>query len=391
MYYTPSICKPEEGISQILIAASKFNADRFLYGLQYKHWDEKKIELLSSEVANYTTKLEKELIKLEEFAKVFNNEFATVNNNCFSSALTLLKKLRSGISETKRLFMTFCPRAHQDNVIQKIDNNPVSAFDYSRISSDTYQISLFEFEGYPSCVNGLFNGMEKFFLILVRCLQLCIQVLKDEQKIKCDKRQCYLLFLEFKDKVLREIDDFRKLFSRNSVYLTAENCPAIDSRNRYDSDEAWASAGFHSFSQKEVKYLIISQVLDEEEESDITRKERLLFGDDVSKVHKNRYIIQHFDELIPDTYHRKHLPAKYILMFFHFIGIQDGKMSDAVNYFNEVYISSPTHHFETVTYQAVNVYKKEVLQDKDGAYKAFAESLKQHYFANLTLQNASNF
>ena len=190
---------------------------------------------------------------------------------------------------------------------------------------------------------------------------------------------------------MREIDDFRKLFSRNSVYLTAENCPAIDSRNRYDSDEAWASAGFHSFSQKEVKYLIISQVLDEEEESDITRKERLLFGDDVSKVHKNRYIIQHFDELIPDTYHRKHLPAKYILMFFHFIGIQDGKMSDAVNYFNEVYISSPTHHFETVTYQAVNVYKKEVLQDKDGAYKAFAESLKQHFFANLTLQNASNF
>ncbi len=390
MYYSPNIYKPEESINQILTAASKFDANRFLYGLQYKHWDERKIELLSSEVVNYTTKLEKELMSLEEFAKVFNNEFATENNQCFSSALTLLKKLRSGISETKRLFMTFCPRAHKDNVLQKIGNNPVSAFDYSRISSDTYQISLFEFEGYPTSVNGLFNGMEKFFLILVRCLQLCKQVLKDEQKIKSDKRQCYLLFLEFKDKVLREIDDFRKLFSRNSVYLTAENCPAIDSRNRYDSDEAWASAGFHSFSQKEVKYLIISQVLDEEEGSDITRKERLLFGDDVTKVHKYRYIIQHFDELIPDTYHRKNFPAKYVQMFFQFVGIQNKMEVDAVKYFFDTYQSS-AHKFTQVTYQAVNGYKKEILEDKDGSYKKFSEDIKQRFFATPTLQIVSNY
>lgn len=390
MYYSPSICNPEEGISQILLAASKFNADRFLYGLQYKHWDEKKIELLSSEVANYTTKLEKELINLEEFAKIFNNEFATLNNKCFSSAMALLKKIRSGISETKRIFMRFCPRARQDNILRMIGNNPVSAFDYSRISASSYQLSLFEFEGYPSSVNGLFNEMEKFFLILVRCLQLCKQVLKDEEKIKSDKRQCYLLFLEFKDKVLREIDDFRKLFSRNSVFLTAENCPAIDSRNRFDSDEDWASAGFHSFSQKEVKYLIISQVLDEEEGSDLTRKERLLFGNDVTTVHKYRYIIQHFDELIPESYHRKNFPAKYVQMFFHFVGIQDRHEADAVKYFFEIYQSSK-HKFKPVTHQAVNGYKKKVLEDKDESYKKFIENLNQRFSVKSTLQKAYNY
>jgi hypothetical protein len=391
MYYTPAIHKPEEGIDQILNAISKFDADRYLYALQYKHWDESKIELLSNNVETYITRLEYELNKLDKFAIVFNQQFATENNKCFSSSLTLLNKLKYSINGSKKIFKQFCPLAHQNNIRHKIANNPFSAFEYSRISSDTYQLSLFEFEGYPPCVNKLFNLMEKFFLIFTRSLQLCKQVLKDEQKIRNDKNQCYLLFLEYKDKILVDLSDILTMISPNSVELTEENCPAIRSRNRYESDEAWATEGFHNFTQTEVKYLIIKQVLDKEQGCDLTRTERLLFGDEETKVHKYRYIIQHFDELIPDSYNRKNLPAKYILMFFQYIGIKSGNMSVAVNYFNEKYFSSPTHKFEKVTYQAVNGYKKEVLKDKDGAYAEFVYNLKQHFYANSTLQNAANF
>ena len=391
MGFTPKINNPEEGISQILTAASKFDADRYLYGLQYKHWDESKIELLSAEVATYRTKLEVEYNRLVDFSKVFNKEFATMDNKCYSSALTMLNKLRSGISETKRLFMRFCPRARQENIRSEILNKPKSAYDYSRISADTYQLTLCEFEGYPACVNGLFNEMEKFFFLLIRCLQLCKQVLEDEEKIRCDNKYCKLLLEDFKEKVLSEIADITCLFVRDSEFFSEECNPAIASRNRYDSDEAWAPIGFHNYSKKDVKMLVIKQILDEEEGSDLTRKERHLFGDDETKVHRYRHIIKHFDELIPDNYRRKHLPAKYVLMFFCYIGIQDGKMKDAYDYFIDMYQSSPTHKFEIVTYQAVIGYKEEVLKDKDGSYKAFVETIKQRLFANPTLQNASNF
>jgi hypothetical protein len=391
MYYTAKIYDPAIGLDQIFAAASKFNAERFLYALEYKNWDEEKLELMGNEVATYRRKLENEHNRLVEFAEVFNKEFATMNNKCFSSALTMLRKLRSGISETKKLFMKFCPRARQETITQTILNNPVSAYNYAYISADVYQLPLFKFEGYPSCVSGLYNEMEKFFLLLMRCIQLCKQVLNEERKIKSDNKYCKYLFDEFKHTILREIADIIMMIARDSDYLSEEKNPAIASRNHYDNDEAWAPIGFHNYSKTEVKQLIIKQVLDEEEGNDLTRMEKLLFGNDEVKVHKYRYIIMHFDELIPDSYHRKNLPAKYIQMFFQFIGIPSGLESDAVEYFNEMYLSSSGRKFETVTYQAINSYKKEILEDKNGAYKDFIKRIKQHFYNVVPLQKAIDF
>jgi uncharacterized membrane-anchored protein YhcB (DUF1043 family) len=101
MYFTPKIYDPVEGLDIILVAASKFNAERFLYALEYKNWDEKKLELMGNEVATYRRKLEDEFNRLVEFAKVFNKEFATVNNKCFSSALVMLRKLREAQRKSK--------------------------------------------------------------------------------------------------------------------------------------------------------------------------------------------------------------------------------------------------------------------------------------------------
>jgi len=391
MYYTAKIYDPVEGLNQIFQAALKFKVERFLYALEYKNWDEQKIELMGNEVATYRKKLENEYSRLVDFAKVFNKEFATMNNKCFSSALTMLRKLRSGISETKRLFARFCPRAHKDKLFNAIKNKPVSAYEYAYISSDTYQLPLFEFEGYPACVSGLYNEMEKFFLLLVRCIQLSKQVLDDEKKIKSDNKYCKYLLDEFKNKVIREIADIIMMIPQDSEYLSEEKNPAIASRNHYENDEAWAPVGFHNYSKTEVKQLIIKQLLDEEEGNDLTRIEKLLFGNDEQKVHKYRYIIKHFDELIPEDYHRKNLPAKYIQMFFQFVGIPYKMESDAVDYFNNMYLSSSTHKFKTVTYQAVNGYKKEILEDKDGAFEAFTKNIKQHFFPDKTMAKAANF
>lgn len=391
MYYTAKIYDPAIGLDQIFAAASKFNAERFLYALEYKNWNEEKLELMGNEVATYRRKLENEYNRLVEFAEVFNKEFATMNNKCFSSALTMLRKLRSGISETKKLFMKFCPRARQETITQTILNNPVSAYNYAYISADVYQLPLFEFEGYPSCVSGLYNEMEKFFLLLMRCIQLCKQVLNEERKIKSDNKYCKYLFDEFKHTILREIADIIMMIPRDSDYLSEEKNPAIASRNHYDNDEAWAPVGFHNYSKTEVKQLIIKQVLDEEEGSDLSRTEKILFGNDEAKVHKYRHIIKHFDELIPDTYRRKNIPAKYIQMFFMFVGIPFKLESKAVDYFNEIYLSSANHKFTTVSYQAVNGYKKEVLEDKDGAFKAFSNIIRKRFFATLTISKASNY
>jgi hypothetical protein len=78
-------------------------------------------------------------------------------------------------------------------------------------------------------------------------------------------------------------------------------------------------------------------------------------------------------------------------MFFQFIGIPSGLESNAVEYFNEMYLSSSGRKFETVTYQAIDSYKKEILEDKNGAYKDFIKRIKQHFYNVVPLQKAVDF
>ena len=391
MYYTSSITDPEHVIEQIIEAASKFDADRFLYAMKFKDWDEQKLKLKTEEVAFYREKLEAEFERLADFAKVFNKEFVTENNKCYSSALTMLRKLKSGISETKRIFKDFCPRAHRESLYHAIGNNPVSAFDYSNLSTNAYQLDLFQFEGYPDCVNKLYNEMEQFFMVLIRSIQLCKQVLEDEKKIRSDNKYCKALFDEFKENVMGVLSNFFMLFQRDSEYLTEEANPAIASRNRYDNDEAWASEGYHNYTKKEVQHLIVKQVLDEEKGSDLTQVEILLFGSDVQRVHKYRQIIKHFDELIPESYRRQHLPAKYVQMFLRFAGIQKGREKAAVEYFNETYLSAEGHKFFTVAYQSVNACRQDVQEDLDGLYEEFENEIREHFGATKMIPLARNY
>ena len=109
---------------------------RFLYALQYKNWDERTIETMSEEVASSRLRLEKEYERLAAFAKTFNKEFATDKNDCFDTALVMLRKLRSGISQTKKIFKRFCPRARKNEIFHAIGQKPASAYEYARISAD---------------------------------------------------------------------------------------------------------------------------------------------------------------------------------------------------------------------------------------------------------------
>lgn len=390
MTYTADIYDPITGMNEILAATQKFDADRFLYALQYKHWDEQQMEKMAQEVALYRVRVETEYKRLNEFSQNFNKEFVTMNNKCFSTALTMLKKIRSGISETKKIFHTFCPRQRRNHIYHAIGNNPVSAYTYSYISIDTYELSLFKLDDYPPCINGLYNEMEKFFILLVRCIQLCKQVIADENKIRQDHKFCHFLFEEFKEKILKEIYDIIMLIPKDSEDLSEKNNPAIASRNKYDTDEAWAPFGFHNFLRKEVKLLITKWVLESEQNSDLTREEILLFDNDVQRAHKIRNIIMNFDKLLPINCKKKKLPAKMIQLFFQYIGVVSGTERIAAEYFNKMYSSSEANSHETVSYQAINVYKKEVLEDKDNAKKDFAENIKNIFQLITPLQKVAN-
>lgn len=388
MLYTVNLFEQKGGIQAIIEAAEKFNIQRFVYAVHYKHINEPSVEKLGQEVATYRKKMEEEYNRLLKFSATFNKEFVTSDNGCFDTNLTLLRKLRSGISETKRIFSKFCPRARRDSLTMLLCAKPVSAYEYAYISSDEYQLDLFKLEGYPPCVSGLYNEMERFFVVLIRSMQLCQQVLKEECEIRNDHDYCLYLYEQFKEKIQSELGDFLMMFIRNAPEFMEENNTVIACRNHYESDAAWAPFGFHNGTVRDTKHLVAKQLLDDMDGNDLTPTEILLFGKNEKSVHWYRHVISHFDELLPEGYHNKKLPAKMVMMLLTRIGIKYPHEKKALEYFNGIYGNSSFGKYETVSYQAINTYKKEIIKDKDGCYTKFVDHFNDHFHLKNQLPKA---
>ena len=382
MAYTTTIYDPQEGLETIGRAIEKFDDKRFLFALNYKDWDETEIEFMARQVCEYRTKLEQEHIRLIEFAKTFNKEFVTDNNRCFDTGLKLIRKLRSGISEVKRIYQKFCPRAPKQRFYYKaISNKKQSAFDYSYLSIGSYQLSLFPLDSeiYPPCVRGLYNELGRFFHQLSLSLALCMKVLQDEEKIRKDSEYCNFLFEKFKREVMKEIMDMIMLLPMEAECFQEENNPAIASLKKYSCTEAWAPHGFHNFSKTDMKYLVVKEVREAEKKGDINREQIALFGNDPERIAKIDNVIFHFDELMPDDYKRKKLDAAIIAMFMQWCGVTDEK--HFVAYFNKMYERNTVHQYKTVTKGAVNAAKNKLVREKNNIeYNEFVQKLEKLHF-----------
>ena len=109
-YYLSQIETPDN-LQYVAGLVDGFNQDRFgaaLMGKRNIRTD--KIVRMEIELVEITNRLEEEYIVLEEFGKVFNDQFATRNNQCFSSAMILLRKIRSGMSKMIQIYRGFAPK-----------------------------------------------------------------------------------------------------------------------------------------------------------------------------------------------------------------------------------------------------------------------------------------
>lgn len=387
MAYTTAIYDPKEGLERISRDIDKFDEKRFLAALNYKNWDETEMELMMREVNEYRIKLEKEHIRLIDFAKNFNKEFVTDNNRCFNTALTLLRKLRCGISEVKRIYRKFCPRPpRQRFYYMATTSKKRSVYDYSYLGIGCYQLTLFPLDDeiYPSCVAGLYHEIGKFFHQLSLSLALCLKVLDDEENIRKDSDYCNYLFEKFRKEVMKEMVGIVSLLPSDADFFQEEHNPAIASLKNYSDIKAWTTHGFHNFLKKDVKYLILKQEQEEDRLGDINKEERVLFDNNPDKIYKIRNIILHFDELMPDGYKRKKLDGKRIAMFMKWCGATDE--SRFVNYFIKQYEKNPNHRYKTIKGSAVNSAKNKLLKDED-SFKEFVQELEKLHFIPSAQQN----
>ena len=359
MLYSTIVEKDENGLRMIIEAAEKFEKDNYLDAIYSCSLNKNEILGITEYVKQHRAMLCREHLALAKFALTFNQKYATTNNTCFSTAEKLFGKIRSTISASKKIYKKFCRKNRRPLPIPKAELP--SVFKRSELVNAYRSGLLFGIESYDECVQKLYVELETFFEELVKSLALCRMIIAEESVIRNTPERCMQIYRECYEAMLRNSRTIiRTLRQNNNIQLKSE---MEERRKKASSLTEFVCSSFHRCNPGDFQmHVCITEFKKEDGLSDV---EKILFGaNNVEKVKKARYVIQHFDELEENAHKGKHKnkhSAYCVASFMLWCGVgntPDDKVKMFVEeYFNKTYSGA----YPEVKTNAVNSAKNILL------------------------------
>lgn len=377
---SPFISGTSEGITAVQEALRNFDEDHFIYAFQMGIWKEEKVEALTTQLQSKRPKFEKEFKKLQKFSETFVKTYALNNNACYSLTMEGLKKMRSFFASIMNIFKTFIPKTRERHRNFHLILKPKSLYSCSSICSNIYMKDFFQFDGYPPCVVDLYNEIEKLFILFLSSLQICSLVAKTVNETRKNNKICDDYLEQQENDILESISGIISVFSADKLDEEISRHPKLREFLNCQDNANRASMFYHVLTYVELQLFVILKKLNLESKYKITEEEFSLFGNDVEKILQCRYIIQHFDELLPASVSGKSkLDGATVDMFIRWADTGYGKYNKTLIYFNREYMKSELNTHETVGYVAAKGTKerqKKYLEGMPPEYMDFVNKVK---------------
>lgn len=368
-YYKTDIEPTLDRLLQVKDIVSNFElegADRLLSALKMKHMDLVEIERLAEYIYQAREKMDKELVRLHKYEEVFNSDFATDHNFYYNSVSEILRHMRSHMSPLKTIFRKFCPRKHPTPAeCATFGIQQKSAIEGSLLGKNVYELNLFDLSTYPSVVQGLFSELIKFFRAEEECMNLCTEILKEEMEIRNDPIRSKCSLDSYRNKAYKRLKNEIMLITEDTVNSLREITPAYQSYLNYASEEGFAQGEFHKHNHAEMEHFCIIECFTDT--ADITLEEKALWGNNPKTVKKIKYVISHFDELLPPDFKHKDMGMyEYIVCQWAL----PNNVKKALEYF----VSHYKGKHKVVKYAAVNNHRQSY-DKEDPAVKRFLSNI----------------
>ena len=104
MRYSTIVEKDDKTLVEIITALEQFEQDRFIAGIQARHYMKYDIEQALDMVTSYQSRMNVEARSLVRFSETFIRQFATDNNKCFETAQRYFNRIRSTLCAIKKVF-----------------------------------------------------------------------------------------------------------------------------------------------------------------------------------------------------------------------------------------------------------------------------------------------
>lgn len=369
-YYNTDIEPTLQRLHQVKDIVSNFEvegANRLMSALKMKHMDLEEIERLTEYISQARDKMSKELDRLHRYEKDFNKDFATDHNDYYNSVSEILRHMRSHMSPLKTILKKFCPRQHPTtSECAAYDIPQKSVFEESTLSKGIYEGNLFDLSSYPPIVQGLFNELIGFFKAEEECMNLCTEILQEEMDIRKDPVRSKCSLDTYRRKAYKRLRNQIFLLNEETINCLKEITPAYQRYLTYASDEGFAQGEFHKHNHADMEHFCIIECLTETAE--ITIEEKALWGNNPKTIKKIKYVISHFDELLPSDFRQKHM-GLYLYIFCQWA--LHNNVKRALEYFTAHYKGK----YKVVKYTGVNKHNVDYNKNSE-IVKKFLSNIK---------------
>ena len=281
-------------------------ATRLSCNLNMKHIDTQEIEHIGEGITRAKEQMEKELGQLRKYEKNFNDEFANDHNEYFRSANESLERAESKLMPLKTLLIKFCDHKQSNIEEPEFSLNPnQSAIGNMELASENRQTGSFSITGYPIEVQRLFADMKDLFRAEAECKKICTDILVDEERIMKDQVQCKYLLDRCRQKTAEKLKSMIVLISDDIVDNLKSLNPTYQKLQEYASEEEFAQGEFHKHNTAIMDHFCLIELV--EKDHGITKEEKENWGDDLTLIKMVRYVIKHFNELLPKNFRHKEM------------------------------------------------------------------------------------
>ena len=301
----------------------RFDVNNLLYAINGKQLDEEQIVSLTNDIREYHVKLSRQKQYLFKFCKKFPDEFASEDNQEVDSSVKVSRRMKSGSACVKEIFMKFCKVSHAQLPAGVTE---MQAIDRSLICSRNYMLELFGLSTYPQCVKDLFCVMFEFYVDMNECLEEGLRCVKEVNARKGDAKKCLEILIKSCEKsrkhqqllieAIMTDPEMRKAVMNNKMLSGDGENPVLTAyKKNPGSKEQFAQKYYKNCSPKDVDKITVYEVTNADDDPNMAFA-KVVFGDDEEKISQINYLIEHFDELLPEKCKRNKIHALNLFFFY---------------------------------------------------------------------------
>ena len=305
--------------------------DRFLYSLQQKRWTIEDVHNFNARLLISYDYTSKEYGRIQELRKTYNKEYPTDHKKYLSTAIELMRKMRSTLSAYRKIADGFRPKKKRGSKLKE----GVMACDRTPLYNGAYSQDAFGWEVYPDkAVKDLLKNLNDYLELAGKCLDLCLEIIDEEKEVRNTPDWAYALYKDSFDRSVSNSKRLIEFMKQQGGTIDHDIVKAIDEAK--DVKQLIAEL-YHAFNHSDFNFYCACKTISDGQKAGLTPEEAALFGkDNIDKVIRIRTLLDHILELAQQRDDvigwEGMLNGKFVMHLLYWCGWKGSKNEDLLSY-----------------------------------------------------------